>query len=95
MLRWHGRDQARPAAGGFSAHLGPVGITGLTAYFGLLDIGRLRRGDMVLVSGAAGAVGSVTGLLRGSTTASEAVTSLATRLPEQSDESRGLWRCVA
>jgi len=37
------------------------GITGLTAYFGLLDIGRPKEGDTVLVSGAAGAVGSVVG----------------------------------
>lgn len=37
------------------------GITGLTAYFGLLDIGQPKPGDVVLVSGAAGAVGSVVG----------------------------------
>jgi len=35
------------------------GITGLTAYFGLLDVGQPREGDVVLVSGAAGATGSV------------------------------------
>ncbi|MFT5577947.1 MAG: NADPH-dependent curcumin reductase CurA [Paraglaciecola psychrophila] len=37
------------------------GITGLTAYFGLLDIGQPKAGDTVLVSGAAGATGSVVG----------------------------------
>jgi NADPH-dependent curcumin reductase CurA len=37
------------------------GITGLTAYFGLLDIGRPHAGETVLVSAAAGAVGSVAG----------------------------------
>ncbi len=37
------------------------GITGLTAYFGLLDIGQPKPGDTVLVSGAAGATGSVVG----------------------------------
>lgn len=37
------------------------GITGLTAYFGLLDIGMPKEGDTVLVSGAAGATGSVVG----------------------------------
>ena len=37
------------------------GITGLTAYFGLLDIGKPKPGDTVLVSGAAGATGSVVG----------------------------------
>jgi len=37
------------------------GITGLTAYFGMLDVGRPKGGDVVLVSGAAGATGSVAG----------------------------------
>ena len=41
--------------------LGVYGITGLTAYFGLLDVGRPRPGETVLVSGAAGATGSVAG----------------------------------
>ncbi len=39
--------------------LGPLGGTGLTAHIGLLDIGRPQPGDTVLVSGAAGATGSV------------------------------------
>ena len=38
-----------------------VGATGLTAYFGLLDVGRPLPGDTVVVSGAAGAVGQVVG----------------------------------
>ena len=42
-------------------YLGTLGMTGLTAYFGLLDVGRLKEGDTVVVSGAAGAVGSVAG----------------------------------
>ncbi|WP_018989790.1 NADP-dependent oxidoreductase [Aromatoleum toluclasticum] len=42
----------------FVAALGP---TGMTAYFGLLDVGRPRAGDTVLVSAAGGAVGSVVG----------------------------------
>ena len=41
--------------------LGPLGMTGITAYFGLLDIARPTAGDTVLVSGAAGAVGSMVG----------------------------------
>jgi NADPH-dependent curcumin reductase CurA len=44
-----------------SAHLGPLGAPGLTAYVGLLDIAGLRPGDTVFVSGAAGAVGCVAG----------------------------------
>ena len=39
--------------------LGPLGSTGLTAYVGLLDVGRPQPGETVVVSGAAGATGSV------------------------------------
>ena len=39
--------------------LSVLGITGLTAYFGLLDIGEPKAGETVLVSGAAGATGSI------------------------------------
>ena len=42
-------------------YLGALGMTGLTAYFALLDVGQPREGDTVVVSGAAGAVGSVAG----------------------------------
>ena len=38
-----------------------LGMTGLTAYFGLLDVGRPKEGETVVVSGAAGATGSVVG----------------------------------
>jgi hypothetical protein len=38
-----------------------VGATGFTAYFGLLDVGRPKPGDTVVVSGAAGAVGQIVG----------------------------------
>lgn len=43
------------------AFLGVLGLTGLTAYLGLDKIGKLRAGDTLVVSGAAGAVGSVVG----------------------------------
>jgi NADPH-dependent curcumin reductase CurA len=49
--------------GQLTAHLGILGTTGLTAYFGLLRVGRPEPGDTVVVSGAAGAVGSVVGQL--------------------------------
>ena len=42
-----------------SNHLSVLGMTGLTAYFGLLDIGLPTSGETVMVSAAAGAVGSV------------------------------------
>ncbi|KAI0322599.1 alcohol dehydrogenase [Amylostereum chailletii] len=39
--------------------LGPLGMTGLTAYFGLLEVGKVKKGDTLVVSGAAGATGSI------------------------------------
>lgn len=44
-----------------TAYLSILGMTGLTAYFGLLDIGKPKEDETVLVSGAAGAVGSAVG----------------------------------
>ncbi|MFZ3580147.1 NADP-dependent oxidoreductase [Virgibacillus sp. DJP39] len=44
-----------------TAYLSVLGMTGLTAYFGLLDIGQPKDGETVVVSGAAGAVGSIVG----------------------------------
>src|SRR3954451_19557238 len=44
-----------------TVHLNTLGIPGLTAYFGLLDVGRPQEGDTVVVSGAAGAVGATAG----------------------------------
>ena len=41
--------------------LGTLGGTGLTAYFGLLDVGKPQHGDTIVISGAAGATGSVVG----------------------------------
>ncbi len=42
-------------------HLSTLGMPGMTAYFGLLDIGRPNEGETVVVSGAAGAVGGIVG----------------------------------
>ena len=50
-----------PSAAPLSTALGVLGMPGLTAYFGLLDIGRPKAGETVVVSGAAGAVGSLAG----------------------------------
>ncbi len=44
-------------------YLALLGMTGMTAYFGLFDVGALSEGETVVVSGAAGAVGSVVGQL--------------------------------
>ncbi|HAS44253.1 MAG TPA: NADP-dependent oxidoreductase [Microscillaceae bacterium] len=42
-------------------YIGTLGMPGMTAYFGILDVGAIKEGDIVLVSGAAGAVGSIVG----------------------------------
>ncbi len=44
-----------------SAYLGVLGMTGLTAYLGLTEIGKPKKGETLVVSGAAGAVGSTVG----------------------------------
>ncbi|WP_310992216.1 NADP-dependent oxidoreductase [Aequorivita marina] len=44
-----------------SAYLGVLGMTGLTAYHGLTEIGKPKEGETIVVSGAAGAVGSIVG----------------------------------
>ncbi|QRF24298.1 NADP-dependent oxidoreductase [Alicyclobacillus sp. TC] len=50
-----------PQLAPLSAFLGVLGMPGLTAYFGLLDIGQPKEGETVVVSGAAGAVGMIVG----------------------------------
>jgi hypothetical protein len=47
--------------GPLSHHMSVLGVTGLTAYFGLLQIGRPQAGETVLISAAAGATGNVVG----------------------------------
>lgn len=42
-------------------YLGPLGVNGLTAYFGLLEVGQPRAGETVMVSAAAGSVGHLVG----------------------------------
>jgi NADPH-dependent curcumin reductase len=58
-----GEFQVLPAGIDPTAALSVFGTTGMTAYFGLLDVGRVQEGDVVVVSGAAGATGSVVGQL--------------------------------
>jgi hypothetical protein len=70
MLGWQDyaiADEGERSAQAIPAGLDPptalnvFGITGMTAYFGLLDVGKLQEGDTVVVSGAAGAAGSTVG----------------------------------
>jgi len=42
-------------------YISTLGMPGMTAYFGILEVGKIKEGDVVVVSGAAGAVGSIVG----------------------------------
>jgi hypothetical protein len=53
--------QKRPRTEPLSHLLSVYGISGLTAYHGLMDVGGLREGDTVVISAAAGAVGTIAG----------------------------------
>lgn len=53
--------QKVPAKLPLTLAMGPLGMTGMTAYFGLFDVAEPKAGETVLVSGAAGAVGSMVG----------------------------------
>lgn len=44
-----------------TTYIGTLGMPGMTAYFGILEVGKIKEGETVLVSGAAGAVGAVVG----------------------------------
>jgi len=56
-----GYHKVDPTLAPLPIYTGTLGMTGMTAYFGILEVGELQEGDAVLVSGAAGAVGSVVG----------------------------------
>src|ERR1044072_3277627 len=53
--------QGGPHLAPLPVYLGTLGMPGMTAYFGLLDVGKPKAGQPVVVSGAAGAVGMVVG----------------------------------
>ena len=56
-----GLNKVDPKLAPLPIYLSTLGMPGMTAYFGLLEVGQLQAGDTVVVSGAAGAVGSVVG----------------------------------
>ena len=56
-----GLNKIDPRMAPLPMFLGTLGMPGITAYFGLLDVGQPKEGDTVVVSGAAGAVGSIVG----------------------------------
>ncbi|MBV8551189.1 MAG: NADP-dependent oxidoreductase [Acidobacteriaceae bacterium] len=53
--------KVEPSRASLPVYLSTLGMTGMTAYFGLLEVGQPKPGETVVVSGAAGAVGSVAG----------------------------------
>lgn len=69
MLQWKeyqksdgkGLMKVDPSKAPLSAYLGVLGMTGMTAYLGLTEIGKPQKGETLVVSGAAGAVGSIVG----------------------------------
>lgn len=69
MLKWkefqtspgNGLNKVNQELAPLTAYLGILGLTGITAYLGLEKIGKLKKGETLLVSAAAGAVGSVVG----------------------------------
>lgn len=54
-------NKVDPSLAPLPTYLHVLGMTGMTAYFGLLEVGQPQAGDTVVISGAAGAVGSVVG----------------------------------
>lgn len=56
-----GVTKVDPSLAPLPTYLGALGMTGMTAYFALLDVGKPQAGNTVVVSAAAGAVGSVAG----------------------------------
>src|SRR5271154_5256332 len=61
LANGNGLTKVDPSAAPLPLHLSTLGMPGMTAYFGLLEIGRPKPGETVVVSGAAGAVGAVVG----------------------------------
>jgi NADPH-dependent curcumin reductase len=61
LSKGDGIHKVDPALAPLPVYLSVLGMTGMTAYFGLLDVGKPEPGQTVVVSGAAGAVGMVVG----------------------------------
>lgn len=61
VVKAKGLMKVDPNQADLSAYLGVLGMTGLTAYHGMMEIGKPKAGETLVVSGAAGAVGSVVG----------------------------------
>lgn len=53
--------QVDPKLAPLPKYIGALGMPGMTAFFGIQEVGKIKEGDIVVVSGAAGAVGSIVG----------------------------------
>lgn len=60
-LAAEGIEKLDRSLGSIEDWAGPIGTTGLTAFFGIREVGQIKPGETVLVSGAAGAVGQMVG----------------------------------
>ncbi len=60
-VKAEGLMKVDPNQAELTAYLGVLGMTGLTAYHGMMEIGKPKAGETLVVSGAAGAVGSIVG----------------------------------
>lgn len=54
----HCTKRVPPSGAKLTDYLATLGMPGQTAYWGILDVGKIKKGQKVVVSGAAGAVGS-------------------------------------
>jgi NADPH-dependent curcumin reductase CurA len=61
LLPAEGLVSVDPATASLSTYLGILGMPGLTAYAGMVDVGQPKPGEQVVVSGAAGSIGSIAG----------------------------------
>jgi NADPH-dependent curcumin reductase CurA len=61
VVKSDGLMKVDPNQAPLSAYLGVLGMTGLTAYHGMMEIGKPKAGETLVVSGAAGAVGTIVG----------------------------------
>ncbi|MCC2615385.1 NADP-dependent oxidoreductase [Aestuariibacter halophilus] len=61
VISTQGLHKVDPSLAPLERYLGVLGMPGMTAYFGILDTGQPKEGETVVVSGAAGAVGTVVG----------------------------------
>jgi len=61
LTNGNGLTKVDPSAAPLPVYLSTLGMPGMTAYFGLLDLGQPKPGETVVVSGAAGAVGALVG----------------------------------